>query len=198
MKKRNSELIVCLGRNGTGKSTLIGKMVQSLGVRTIVVTESKLPVIWRNVPEIDPRDSEAMANFTGLRHVTFDRYGKDTFKYLYYNSHNTFILFDDCRNYITDRMDDLKYCRKLAVDFRHKMLDVAFIVHFPSDVPKKIWSYVTTFIIGATGEYVDKNRLKSEANDLIIEAQQKVNSAFKKAMAKKDGSQYGIFEIVRA
>ena len=53
----------------------------------------------------------------------------DLFRRLYANYRNGIIIFDDCRGYITSNIDSDKYFRHLLLDFRHKMLDIFFVVH---------------------------------------------------------------------
>lgn len=143
-----------------------------------------------------------MAFKKGIRQVIAGRYEisrnqNDTFKFIYKNYRNGFVVFDDARGYIGSNVDNDKYFRQLLLDFRHRMLDLVFVVHTPSDVPPPVWGFTSTVFVGATDSLVNKSQIKTDSANRVIEAQREINDLYRKAKAKNDGSHYGLFKMVQ-
>ena len=202
MQHRDAEVTIIVGRNGTGKSTFCEKLVKGLSQRTLAVTYNGMPKIWRPYKEVDITSARAMKFKKGIRQVIAARYEESSrknhvFRHIYTNFHNGIIIWDDCRGYIDSAVDNNKYFRQLILDFRHRMLDMIFVVHSPSDVPPRLWGFASTAWIGATDSLVNKSQVRTHSADRIIEVQHEVNEAFKKAKLKGDGGHYGIFKMVK-
>jgi len=103
------------------------------------------------------------------------------FEHIYTNFRNGIIIWDGCRGYIDVSVDRDRYFRQLILDFRHKMLDMIFVVHSPSDVPPRLWGFASTAWIGATDALGNRSQVKTHSAGRIIEVQQRVNEAFRKA-----------------
>lgn len=201
MLERDAQITIIIGRNGTGKSTFAEKLMKRLRQRAVVVTYSGMPKIWRPYTEIDPRKAKSFQFKKGIRQIVAARWEQsrtknDVFKYVYNNYHDGAVIFDDCRGYIHGNVDNDQYFRQLILDFRHRMLDLYFVVHTPSDVPPKVWGFASTIWVGSTDSMLDKGQIKIGSADRIIAAQQQVNEVFLKAKAKKDNSHYGIFKKI--
>ena len=78
--------------------------------------------------------------------------------------------------------------RQLLLDFRHRMLDLFFVVHTPSDVPPRVWGFTSTVFVGATDSLVNKSQIKTDSADQIIKAQREINELYRQAKAKGDNS----------
>ena len=202
MQERDAQVIIIIGRNGTGKSTFCEKIVKAIKSKSIVVTYNGLPKIWRNYPKIDLRKSKDLRFKRGIKQVIAAEYEvsrkrNDLFELIYKRFSNGIVVFDDARGYISSNVDDDKYFRHLLLDFRHRMLDLIFVVHSPADVPPRVWGSATTVFVGSTDSLVNKAQVKTDSAPRIIEIQKFVNEQFRKAKAKNNGSHYGIFQIVR-
>ena len=202
MKHRDAQVTIIVGRNGTGKSTFCEKIVKSINQRTLAVTYNGMPKIWRPYKEVDIRKPKAMEFKKGIRQVVAARYEESAkknkvFEHIYTNFRNGVIIWDDCRGYIDASVDRDRYFRQLILDFRHKMLDMIFVVHSPSDVPPRLWGFASTAFIGATDALVNRSQVKTHSAERIIEVQQRVNEAFREAKERGDNSHYGIFKMVR-
>ncbi|KAA3636948.1 MAG: hypothetical protein DWQ02_07455 [Bacteroidetes bacterium] len=194
---RDAQVTMVMGRNGTGKSYLTHKIIKALKERAIVITLNGAPAIWRQYDEIDIAKKESWNFKKGIKQVYYMRYEKDTMMYIHKYFNNGIIIFDDCRGYLTSNVDSDMYLKRLLIDFRHKMLDLYFVFHAPTDVPPRIWAFYRTAFIGATDAIFPKSRIMTDSADRIIAAQKRVNAAFRMALAKGGGRHYGLFVRVR-
>jgi len=198
---RDAQITIIIGRNGTGKSTFCEQIIKQIKQRAIVVTYNGQPKIWRPYKEVDVRNTKKMAFAKGIRQVVAGRYEvsakkNEVFKHIYRHFRGGLIIFDDCRGYIDANIDRDRYFRQMLLDFRHRMLDLFFVVHSPSDVPPRVWGFASTCFVGATDALVNKSQIKTHSADRIIEAQEAVNDLFRKAKERGDNSHYGIFKRV--
>ena len=193
---RDAQVTIVMGRNGTGKSYLTEKVVKAMKRKVVVVTLNGAPAIWRQYPVIDPADKDAWKWKKGIRQVWYMQHEKDTFKHIYRNFNNGILVLDDCRGYLKSNVDADPYLKRFLIDFRHKMLDLFFVCHAPTDVPARLWAFYSTAFIGATDALFPKSRIATDSAHEIIKAQQAVNRAFRIAKERKDGSHYGIFRMV--
>jgi hypothetical protein len=201
-KHRDAQVTIIIGRNGTGKSTFCEKIIKALDERALVVTYNGMPKIWRPYKIIDVSKASRFTKFQkGIRQVIAARYEigsnrNDVFKHIYTNFSGGIVTFDDCRGYIGGNMDNDDYFRQLILDFRHKMIDIFFVVHTPTDVPPRIWGFASTVFVGATDALVNKSQVKTHSADAVIQAQHEVNELFRQAKERGDGSHYGIFKRI--
>jgi ABC-type oligopeptide transport system ATPase subunit len=198
---RDAQITIVIGRNGTGKSTFCEKLVKGMGARALAVTYNGMPKIWRPYPEVDITHKKKMTFKKGIRQVIAARYeeGRNknkVFHYVYKHYRDGVIIWDDCRGYIGSAVDTNQAFRQLLLDFRHKMLDMIFVVHSPTDVPPRVWGFTTTVWVGATDALVNKSQVKTSSADEIIAAQQYVNKVFRAAKQRGDNSHYGLFKKV--
>ncbi len=202
MNHRDAQVTIILGRNGTGKSTYAQKIVNALNERALAVTYNGMPAIWRPYPVIDISKASRVEKFQkGIRQVVAAKYEisatkNDVFRHIYTNFKSGIVIFDDCRGYIGSNVDGDKYFRQLILDFRHRMLDLFFVVHSPVDVPPRIWGFASTVFVGATDALVNKSQVRTASADAIIQAQLEVNDKFRMAKERDNGSHYGIFKKV--
>lgn len=192
---RQSQVTIILGKNGTGKSTLVEKVIKGVGGRTVAVTMNGIPEIWQPYPIIDPAKKESWQFQSGIRQVLYMQHEKETFRHIYRNFRKGNLVLDDCRNYVSSNIDHDKYLKRILIDFRHLMLDVYFIAHSPTQLPKQVWTFYSNAFIGATDALLNTKEIDSY--DRIIKTQREVNREFREAELRDDGSQYGIFKLVR-
>ncbi|PHN06153.1 ATP-binding protein [Flavilitoribacter nigricans] len=192
---RQSQVTIILGKNGTGKSTLVEKIIKGVGGRTIAVTMNGIPEIWEPYPIIDPARKDSWKFEKGIRQVVYMQHEKETFRHIYWHFRKGNLVLDDCRSYISSNIDHDKYLKRLLIDFRHLMLDVYFIAHSPTQLPKQVWTFYSNAFIGATDALLNTKEIDSYQR--IIEAQRAVNREFREAQQRNDGSQYGIFRLVQ-
>lgn len=194
---RDAQVTIVMARNGTGKSTLVKTIADALGGRILVVTMNGMPEIWRPYPIIDPAKAKEWEWKSGIKQVFYMQHEKDTFKYIHKHYRDGILILDDCRNYITSNLDNNEHLKHLLIDFRHKMMDVFFVVHSPGQVPKQVWTFYSNAWIGATDALFSKNSVNIDSGEKIVAAQKEVNQQYRTALDKGDGSHYGIFRLIQ-
>jgi len=193
---RDAQTTIVVGKNGTGKSTLILKVIKKMKRRAVVITYDGMPKIWRSTPIIDPSRRENWEWKSGIRQIRFAQHDDETYKYILKYGRDLIVLFDDCKEYIPNNIDGKIFLKRILSQFRHRMFDLFFIAHAPDDVPKRIWIYYSHVFIFATDVLFDKRRINIGSAEKILKAQHRVNRQFAKAKQKGNNSHYGIFEIV--
>ena len=81
---------IILGTNGTGKTTLINKLIKKVlktNRRVLVVTPDDIE--WSNIKEIE---LNKLHSFRGIRKIIF---GSGLLEHIYNNFHNGFLVMDD-------------------------------------------------------------------------------------------------------
>lgn len=194
---RDAQVTIVMGRNGTGKSTLVKTIADALGGRIVVLTMNGMPEIWRSYPVIDAAQAKAWEWKSGIRQVWYMKHEKDTFKYIHRYFRDGILILDDCRNYVTSNLDNNEYLKHILIDFRHLMIDPYFIVHSPGQVPKQVWTFYSNAIIMATDALFAKNSVSIDSGERIVAAQKEVNQEYSTALKKGDGSHYGIFRLIQ-
>lgn len=193
MSHRDATVSIIMGRNGTGKSYLTHQIVKKIGGKILVVTNNGLPKIWRKYPLIDPAKADDWKWKKGIKQIFAAQYEEKTFNYILKHFRSGIIVFDDCKDYIPERVSQIPALKKLLINFRHKEVDLFFIAHSPLDVPKQVWQYSYDVFVGATAAMFNASQVKLGHADEIIDAQRKVNAEFRRRKAKNDGSHYGLF-----
>lgn len=163
--------------------------------RTLVITQTGNPEIWKDLKEIDITDKKAMSRFKGFRKVIAMKYNKKTVLHLWENFKNGLLIFDDCKPYIKSNLEHTKGLVELLADFRHLGLDICFVLHSASQVPPDVWSHCKFAFIGKTNRLVTK---KIEITNLeeVIEVQKEVNKLFDEA-EKSGKNKYGLFKLIK-
>jgi Zonular occludens toxin (Zot) len=195
---RDAAVTIVMGKNGTGKSTLAKKIIDAQGSqRVMVVTMNGLPDIWRPYPTMDASDTKAYKRWkNGIRQVYYMHHERETFEHIHKYFNNGILVLDDCRAYINARLDADQGLKRILIDFRHKMLDVYFVVHSPGQVPRQVWSFYSYAWVGATDALLEKS-MPTDSVEKILEAQRLVNEKFRQAKDRGDGSHYGIFKLIK-
>lgn len=193
MSQRDATVSIIMGRNGTGKSFTLHDMVKEIGGKTLVVTYAGMPKIWRPYERIDPADPEAWSWKKGIRQIYAAQHEEKTFDYIFKYFRGGTVVFDDCKDYIPERVSQIPELKRLLINFRHKEIDLFFVAHSPLDVPKQVWQYSYNVFVGATAAMFNASQVKLGHADEIIAAQKKVNAEFRRRKALGNNSHYGLF-----
>lgn len=205
-KHRDAQIVIIIGKNGTGKSTFCDRLIKAMKRRALVLSYMGASAAWRSYPIIDLRKKTDIEAFGGIQHAMYAQY--DTYRqgranpdnaalqHIFDHFRNGILVFDDCRDYLNANADTQKYFRRLLTHFRHHMIDLFIVAHSPQEIPPVVWRYNYTIWIGATDDMIDKNRIRTFSADRILSIQKKVNEQFRQAFIRADGSHYGIFKYV--
>jgi len=138
---RKSRCILILGKPGTGKSTLAYKLMKEYG-RGLMVLPSYDD--WADIlPELDINCPDSY-NYNGVKHHVYNT--DNDFYYIYNMYHNGIACFDDVRAYIPSNFD-YSHFKKMLIRPRQRMLDVIIMAHGFSEVPPKLFTFITDYVI---------------------------------------------------
>lgn len=172
---RQTKRIVIIGTNGTGKTTLLHKIIQNAQQKTLIITPYDNE--WN---ERDPNGNELFPlttlsrpedyNFSGARRHIFDP--ERTLKCITKFTRGM-IVFDDCRVYLDAKTD--KSIHSLLVSSRQKMVDEVFVAHGFTEVPPKVFTFATEYILFRTEDNITRRRIFVKNYPLIERKQREVN-----------------------
>jgi len=168
---RKTQQILIVGTNGTGKSTVVGRLIDKkleAGGRALIVSNHQNE--WTDTEQIDLSDKKEIRNFTGTRrtHLLPKQLP------LLLNIHNCIIVFDDARNFISAKTDDA--LNNLQISRRQKMIDIVVVAHSFSQMPISFFTFATHYILFKTVVSA-KNRKNYVADiDKVLDVEQRVNS----------------------
>lgn len=154
---RKAEQIIIVGTNGTGKTTLVGKLIQAVakrGQRALIVTPD--PVEWLQVEEIEPEPQLLRkGGFEGVRKIVYfdDKSTLDPIKNYYFDG---VLVFDDCRSYFKAATSEA--LKHIFIRRRQKMTDIVIVAHGFTDVPPQYFTYTTRYYIFKTVDNISKRK----------------------------------------
>ncbi len=152
------EIIILSGTNGTGKSTVMKKLLE-INSRNIVIPANPYDKAWSSFPKLkpkhrfvldkkDPKQKRQIMDWyipnlntfkgTKVLDVTemeaMDEDPRIIFKYLCHKFNNGGFFVDDYKNYIHSAGTLPNYVTRIFRDRRHRMLDIFMASHSLSDV----------------------------------------------------------------
>ena len=165
--ERAAKLVILLGTNGTGKTTMLRNILQKSGQRALIVTPDD--VEWTDLP-VNNLETKEDFQFTGMcRHIFNPDKTLDAIK-LYKKG---ILVFDDCRSYFQDRTDPR--VRDLLIRRRQRSVDVFAVGHGFTQVPPVFFTFASVYILFKT---VDNIKLRKNCivnYDFMARCQQEVN-----------------------
>lgn len=172
MEPRTTKLTVLLGFNGTGKTTLLRKILEESGQRALVVTPDD--VEWTDYPENELRTRKNFV-FDGIqRHVFDPDYSLDAIAHF----RKGILVFDDCRAYFNDATD--RRVRTLLIRRRQREVDVFVVGHGFTQVPPVFFTFASDYILFKTVDNIDRRKdCISNGFDFIKNSQAIVNAKAK-------------------
>lgn len=179
MSGRGQDRIILVGTNGTGKSTLANKIIESSiageGRRALAVLPDDAEPIFFPYNEIQRTELKYIGNVANKKNkIYFDK--KNIFTELENVFKNGCLILDDAKFYVGSADDELK---KLFIRSRQNNVDIVFICHGLSEIPPAIITYTTKIILFNTvdswkrlkekipnPEYFDQivNEVRTQAN----------------------------------
>ena len=168
---RNAKCICILGQPGSGKSTVAVDLMIAAGCGLFVQPQ---PDNWtdRTVEaEIKKRES---CKYRGIKHHIYSC--DDDFRYIYNNYHNAMICLDDCRAYVPANFE-YSNVRLFLLRRRQHMLDVIFTAHGFSEIPPKLFTFITDYIIMPINDTPEKrkNCMSPKVLDILSNTVREVN-----------------------
>lgn len=174
-EQRTTKRILILGAPGTGKTTVLHRILQQSGQRALVITPYDTEWCERdaNGEELFPLnmlEKQSDAFFSGIqRHVFTPKYSEERIRWM----RRSCLVFDDCRAYITPRIEGP--IRAMLMGSRQYMNDMIFVAHCANDVPPSIPPFITDLIMFRTEDNLTRKALGFKNLQLLIRKQQEIN-----------------------
>ncbi len=173
-KERAAKMTILLGTNGTGKTTLLRRILESSGQRCLVVTPDDSE--WRDFP-LNELQSASDFMFTGIcRHIFDPHKTHGTLQRIEYFKCGI-IVFDDCRAYFQSATDDK--IRQLLIRRRQREVDVFAVGHGFNEVPPVFFTFNTEIILFRTTDNIIRRKDCLKDYDRALQAQKRVNAKSK-------------------
>ncbi len=172
---RQAKRIVIVGTNGTGKTTLLHKIVDNAHQRTLIITSH--PYEWNETnangeplyPLNELRRNDDF-KFEGVQRHLFDP--ERTMKILH-KFRRGLVVFDDCRTFFPDKTAESIH--KILISSRQLMLDEIFVCHGVTDIPLRMFTFGPEFFMFRTTDNMDRRSRGVLNYQLIEQMQRKVN-----------------------
>ncbi len=171
--ERVGKTVVIVGRNGTGKTTMLRQILENSNQRALIITPDD--VEWDDCPEtrLETRTDYV---FDGLARHIFDPHRTLDAIRLFRKG---IIVFDDCRSYLTDATDDRM--RELFIRKRQRELDIFAVAHGFTQVPPVFFTFADEYFVFDTLDNVSrrKNCITDDAVfQRIVQAQSELKKEF--------------------
>ncbi len=150
MEARATKLTILLGFNGTGKTTLLRKILEESGQRALVITPDD--VEWTDFPE-NELIKKSDFSFEGIqRHIFDPARSLDVITHF----RKGILVFDDCRAYFNDATDPR--VRTLLIRRRQREVDVFAVGHGFTQVPPVFFTFASDYILFKTVDNIDRRK----------------------------------------
>jgi len=140
---RQSLFFIIVGTNGTGKTTLLNKLINETNRKALIIDPDGME--WRNVKEIDPSQC---ADFSSGQAKILAPSVEELEEVIHFQ--NGSLVLDDCRYYLRARMDET--IRKILIRRRHNSIDCFAVAHGLSEVPASFYTFATHLICFKTND----------------------------------------------
>ncbi|MFZ4800024.1 MAG: ATP-binding protein [Bacteroidia bacterium] len=189
---RATKLILIIGYNGTGKTTITKKLVVSelkkATSHILVVTPDDIE--WNMLPEVHHKFIERVKTYKKARKIIYNE------KIEYLDPQNRalqkgntvdliadyfrdgLVIFDDCRSYFNAALESSLH--NLLIRRRQKMIDIIMVAHGFTEIPPKAFTFASDIILFKTMDNIDKRKPYLKDFEKMKAMQQYVNTEAEK------------------
>lgn len=145
--ERQALFFIISGTNGTGKTTLLKKLISNKK-RTLIVDADGYE--FSNVATIDVQDIDRIKKGKKARIIAPTP--KDLEELTNFTNGN--LVLDDCRYYIKARIEES--IRRLFVRRRQHNIDIFAVAHSLNEIPPTFWTFATHLVLFKTKDNADR------------------------------------------
>ena len=187
LEGRTSKLMIVLGTNGTGKTTLAKKLVlnelKKKDSHILIVTPDDME--WRSIPWVHPSFKHRIRTYVGVRKIIYEKGLLDN---IWKNFRNGMLIFDDSRVYFKAKTDD--ELQTVLIRRRQITSDIVVVGHGFTQTPPAFFTFATHFILFKTIDNIKRRKDFIQNFEEMETAQKRVNEK-----ATKDPHYFEIIKV---
>lgn len=168
---RQTKLIIILGYTGTGKTTMVKRLVRDESKnrgRALIVTPDDRE--FTSIPFFNLKNPERLALFKGERRLI---YFDGLLPIIRDHFSDGLLVFDDCRSYLGAATP--QELHNLLIRRRQKMYDMVAVGHGFTEVPPKFFTFASHIILYKTNDNIHNRKTVLRDYNQMLEAQQRIN-----------------------
>ena len=163
---RAAKLVLVIGTNGTGKTTILKNIIQNSLERSLIITPDC--VEWLEYEE-NKLKTKADYFFEGInRHI----YLEDSLKKIDKYTRGT-LIFDDCRSYL--KASTAQEVRNLIIRRRQRQIDIFAVGHGFTEIPPVFFTFATDIILFRTTDNIIRRKDCLKDYEAVLQLQQRIN-----------------------
>lgn len=171
---RPAKMIMIIGANRTGKTTLLKQILAMSGQRALVITPDYTE--W-NEKDQEGLDKYPLTPLLTRNDYVFDGIRRHIFEKRTLTAVSAFkkgiVVFDDCRTYLDDRTDQAIH--NLMIRRGQREVDFIAVTHSFSEMPRRFFSFTSDIFLFQTKDNIDMRRGVVQNIDELRKIQTKVN-----------------------
>jgi ABC-type Mn2+/Zn2+ transport system ATPase subunit len=170
---RTPKQIIVLGTNGTGKTTLVKKLV----INELKKEDSHVLVVvpddmeWDSLEYVHPKFPHRIEWYKGARKIIYFDGLLDIIRERFRNG---LVVFDDCRAYFDASLD--RDLHSLLIRRRQQMIDIIAVGHGFTEVPPKFFTFATHYALFKTIDNINRRKYVIQNFEDMAEAQKRINT----------------------
>lgn len=171
-KERAAKLILLIGYNGTGKSTVLRKLIinelKKPDGRALIVTPDDIE--FPTIEFVHPNWPERIKSYKGVRKIVYFPGLLDIIKD---NFRGGLLAFDDCRAYLGAGTE--MELHNLLIRRRQKSIDIVAVGHGFTEIPPKFFTFASEIVLFKTADKIDRRKNVIKDFEYMKQQQAEVN-----------------------
>lgn len=172
MEQRRAKMTLIIGANGTGKTSLLRRILTSSRQKALIITPDDTE--WDDLP-LSLLASPGDFAFSGLKRHIFDPHPRTGTLPRLHLFRKGIIVFDDCRAYLPAATPP--EIRQLLIRRRQRETDIFAVGHGFTEIPPVFFTFSTEMILFRTTDNIARRRDCLRDYTAALAAQQDVNRA---------------------